>query len=72
MLANQRLQRISRGSVLHSVNDESELNHHTHAHAAYEPIHIQAQVTNTASASFQFITSILLALTFSYWTQRRH
>lgn len=71
-LANQKLQRNSRGSVLRSINDESELNHHPHAHDANEPIHIQAQVTNPASASFQSITILLLALTFSFWTQRRH
>lgn len=71
-LANQKLQRNSRGSVLLSITDEYELNHHPHVHEANEPIHIQAQVTNPASASFQSITIILLALTFSIWTQRRH
>lgn len=71
-LANQKLQRNSRGSVLHSMNDESALSHHSSIHEANEPIHIQAQVTNTASVSFKSITITLLALTFNFWTQRRY
>lgn len=71
-LANQKLQRNSRGSVLQSINDESVLIDQSSVYEPNEPIHIRAQVTNTASVSFQSITIITLALTISFWTQRRY
>lgn len=67
-LANQKLQRNSRGSI----NDESALIHRSSIYEPNEPIHIRAQVTNTAYVLYQSITLISIALSLNFWTQRRY
>lgn len=69
---NQKLQRNSRGSVFRSVHDdESALSHRSSTSDSDEPIHIRAQVTNSASKLFA-IKITIISLVFTRLTQQRY
>lgn len=74
-MANQKLQRNSRGSVFHSVHDESALiRRSSTSNDSDEPIHIRAQVTSSASKSLtiKMITIVSFVITFVQFTQQRY
>lgn len=71
-LANQKLQRNSRGSVFHGVHDESTLIRRSSTPEFDEPIHIRAQVTNSASITLQMATMVSLLFTFTLWINQRY
>lgn len=74
-MANQKLQRNSRGSVFRSVHDESSLIRRSSTNNDFdEPIHIRAEVTGSASkiVTFQMFTIITLVFTLFQLTQQRY
>lgn len=73
-VANQKLQRNSRGSVFQGVHDESALIRRSSSGDSDEPIHIRAQITNSSPKfhAFQIISIFSLVFTFSLLTQQRY
>lgn len=71
-VANQKLHRNSRGSVMHGVHDESMLSRRASTSESDEPIHIHAQITNSAQSSFDNITFVSLICTFALWMIQRY
>lgn len=77
-VANQKLQRNSRGSVFHGVhddhNDDATSTRHSNSGDSDQLIHIRAQTTNSSSKfhAFQIASIFSIVFTFGLLTQHRY
>lgn len=71
-VANQKLQRNSRGSVFQGMNDEPTPIRRSGIDELNEPVYVHAQITNATTSLFQINTTLYLILTIIVWSHQRY